>query len=166
MLSISVAVANNNIIGGNNQLLWNIPQDLKRFKKNTINKTIIMGRKTFESLPGILPQRMHIVLTKDTTYKIDSKNVLIVHSLDEILTSYYNSKEEAFIIGGGQLYNSTIDYCNKIYLTKIYKDFNGDTYFPTISYSNWDIAYSSNIKTNPNDGLNFRYIDLIKKANV
>lgn len=164
MLSISVAVANNNIIGGNNQLLWNIPEDLKRFKKNTINKTIIMGRKTFESLPGILPQRMHIVLTKDTKYKIDSKNVLIVHSLDEILTSYYNSKEEAFIIGGGQLYNSTIDYCNKIYLTKIYKDFNGDTYFPTINYSSWDILYSSNIKTNPTDCLNFRYIDLIRKS--
>ena len=163
MLSISVAVAKNNIIGGDNRLLWHIPEDLKRFKENTMNKTMIMGRKTFESLPGILPGRTHVVLTRDTSFKANSDNVIVVHSLEEILTIYSNSEEEAFIIGGGQLYNSTIDYCRKIYLTKINKNFEGDTYFPNINYADWDMIYESEEKINPKDGLPFKFIDLIRK---
>lgn len=163
MLSISVAVCNNNIIGGDNKLLWHIPEDLKRFKENTMNKTMIMGRKTFESLPGILPGRTHVVLTRDKSFKVDSQNVIVIHNLEEILATYSNTKEEAFIIGGGQLYNSTINYCKKIYLTQVNKDFEGDTYFPDINYDEWDILYSSEEKINPKDSIPFKFIDLIRK---
>lgn len=163
MLSIIVAVAKNNIIGGDNKLLWRIPEDLKRFKQKTMDKTMIMGRKTFESLPGILPGRTHVVLTRDKSYKVDSENVIVVHSLEEILNSYLNSEEEAFIIGGGEFYNSTINHCTKIYLTKVNKDFEGDTYFPNINYNDYEITYSSEEKINPNDNLPFKFIDLIKK---
>jgi len=163
MLSISVAVASNNIIGGDNKLLWHISEDLKRFKQNTMNKTMIMGRKTFESLPGILPGRTHVVLTRDTSFKANSDNVIVVHSLEEILTAYSNTEEEAFIIGGGQLYKSTIDYCKKIYLTKINKNFEGDTYFPNINYADWNMIYESEEKINPKDGLPFKFVDLTRK---
>lgn len=163
MLSISVAVCNNNIIGGDNKLLWHIPDDLKRFKENTMGKTMIMGRKTFESLPGILPGRTHVVLTRDKSFKVDSENVIIIHSLEEILSTYSNTEEEVFIIGGGQLYKSTIDHCQKIYLTTVNKDFEGDTYFPDINYDEWDILYSSEEKINPKDDIPFKFIDLTRK---
>lgn len=163
MLSISVAVCNNNIIGGDNKLLWHIPDDLKRFKENTMGKTMIMGRKTFESLPGILPGRTHVVLTRDKSFKVDSENVIIIHSLEEILSTYSNTEEEVFIIGGGQLYKSTIDHCQKIYLTIVNKDFEGDTYFPDINYDEWDILYSSEEKINPKDDIPFKFIDLTRK---
>lgn len=163
MLSISVAISENNIIGGDNTLLWRIPEDLGRFKENTMNHTIIMGRKTFESLPKVLPGRHHVILTRDKTYAVDSKDVTIVHSLEEILGNYNNIEEEVFIIGGGELYNLTFPYCKKIYLTKIKKCFeNGDTYFPDIDYRKWKITYSSGEKINPKDGLEFEFIDLEK----
>lgn len=160
MLSICVAMAEKNVIGGDNKLLWHISDDLKRFKELTLNKTIIMGRKTFESLPGILPGRHHVVLTRDENYTIDSPNVTIVHDLNDILTKYENSVEEAFIIGGGELYNLTLPHCNKLFLTKIKSKFAGDTFFPEINYNNWKITYTSGEKTNAKDGLAYEFINL------
>lgn len=91
---------------------------LKRFKKITYGKTIIMGRKTFESLPGILPNRKHIVITKDHNYNIKDENVLVVHNIEDVL-KYAHSKEEAFVIGGGEIYTQLLPYCTKLYLTKV-----------------------------------------------
>lgn len=163
MLSIIVAIAENSIIGGDNKLLWHISEDLKRFKKITTNHTIIMGRKTFESLPNILPNRHHVVITRDKNYVVDSDAVSIFHNLDEVLAKYENSDEEAFIIGGGEIYNLIFPYCKKMYLTKVKKAFEGDTSFPTIDYKDWDITYSSEEKTNPGDGVLYEFIDLNKK---
>lgn len=163
MLSISVAIAENNIIGGENTLPWHIPEDLKRFKQNTLHKTIIMGRKTFESLPGILPERHHVVLTRNKDFKVDNDNVTIIHTLEELLEKYEHTSEEAFIIGGGELYNLTLPHCNKLYLTKIKKCFKGDTYFPDIDYSKWKITYASGEKINSKDSLPFEFIDLEKR---
>ena len=132
MISIIAAVAKNNIIGGDNKLLWHIPEDLKHFKDITSNHTIIMGRKTFQSLPNVLPKRHHIVLTKDKNYIIDSDSVTIVHNLKEIVDKYKTSKEEVFVIGGGEIYSAFLPYCKNLYLTKINKNFEGDTYFPKI----------------------------------
>ncbi len=163
MLSIIVAVAENNIIGGDNKLLWHISEDLKRFRTLTTNHTIIMGRKTFESLPKVLPNRHHVILTNDKNYSVDSKDVTIVHTLDEILDKYLNSEEEAFIIGGGQIYNLLMPYCNKIYLTKVNKPFEGDTYFPNINFNDFEAIYSSEEKINTEDNLSYQFIDLIRK---
>lgn len=163
MLSIIVAVAENNVIGGNNDLLWHLSEDLKRFKDITMDNTIIMGRKTFESLPKILPGRKHIVVTRDENYKIDSDQVIIVHSIDDILDKYLNTDEEAFIIGGGEIYNLFYPYCKKLYLTKVKKRFKGDTYFPEIDFNNWKITYSSGERINPPDKLEFEFINMIRK---
>lgn len=163
MLSIIVAVAENNIIGGDNKLLWHISEDLKRFRTLTTNHTIIMGRKTFESLPKVLPNRHHVILTNDKNYSVDSKDVTIVHTLDEILDKYLNCEEEAFIIGGGQIYNLLMPYCNKIYLTKVNKSFEGDTYFPNINFNDFEAIYSSEEKINTEDNLSYQFIDLIRK---
>ncbi|MGL4109824.1 dihydrofolate reductase [Clostridium sp. LP20] len=163
MLSIIVAVAENNIIGGDNKLLWHISEDLKRFKEITMNHTIIMGRKTFQSLPGILPDRDHIVVTRDKNFKVDSDSVHIVHSLDEVLDKYANSEEDAFIIGGGEIYNLTFPHCKKLYLTKIKKGYKGDTHFPDINFKDWKITYSSGEKIDPKNNIEFEFIDLKRK---
>ena len=104
MISIIVAKAQNNIIGGNNKLLWHISDDLKRFKEITSGNIIIMGRKTFESLPGVLPNRKHIILTRDKNFSVDNENVEVIHNADQIINNYKNSPVEAFIIGGGEIY--------------------------------------------------------------
>ena len=163
MISIIAAVAKNNIIGGDNKLLWHIPEDLKHFKDLTSNHTIIMGRKTFQSLPIVLPKRHHIVLTKDKNYIIDSDSVTIVHNLKEIVDKYKTSKEEVFVIGGGEIYSAFLPYCKNLYLTKINKNFEGDTYFPKIEPSQWKVTYSSELNKTLKDNLEFKFINLTKK---
>ncbi|NLP46453.1 MAG: dihydrofolate reductase [Epulopiscium sp.] len=128
MLSLIVAVAENGVIGKNNQLIWRIPKDLKHFKEKTMGKKMIMGRKTFESLPGLLPGREHIVITKDKNYQAP-KQVTLIHSLKEI-NQYISSKEEVFIIGGGKIYDIFINQCEKLYITWVHNSFDGDVYFP------------------------------------
>lgn len=162
MLSIIVATANNNIIGGDNKLLWHISEDLKRFKEITSGNTIIMGRKTFESLPGILPNRKHIVITRDKNFNVYSDMVEIIHNLDDVISKYENSNEEAFIIGGGEIYKATLPFTKKLYLTKVKQDFEGDTKFPTINEGQWKIDFNSEEKLDDKSGLKFEFINLIK----
>lgn len=163
MLSIIVAKAENNIIGGDNKLLWHISEDLKRFRGITTGHTIIMGRKTFESLPKVLPNRHHVVITRDTNFSVDSDQVTIAHDLDEVLKKYENSDDEAFIIGGGEIYNLLFPYSKKLYLTKVNKDFEGDTYFPIIDFNEWTVQESSGEKINDEDGLKYEFVNLIRK---
>ena len=163
MLSIIVAKASNDVIGGDNKLLWHISDDLKRFKKITSGHTIIMGRKTFESLPKVLPNRHHIVITRDKNFKVDSPQVEIVNDIDSIIDKFQNSTEEAFVIGGGQIYNSLLPKADKIYLTRVYKDFSGDTKFPKINLEDWFIDYESEIFINEADNLKYDFIDLTRK---
>ena len=136
MLSIIVAKAKNNVIGKHNQLLWHIPDDLKRFKKFTTGHTIIMGRKTFESLEKILPNRKHIVFTQNPDFKVDDENVKVVHSMLQI-EEYIENDEEAFVIGGAIIYNLLMPYVKKMYITEIDKNFDGDAFFPKIDETKW-----------------------------
>ena len=131
MLSIIVAIAGNNVIGKDGGLAWHIPIDLKHFKSVTYGSTIIMGRKTFESLPGILPNRYHVVLTRNRDYTIDHPYVKVIHSLDEI-EAYKEAKEENFIIGGGELFRLMLPHVNRLYITWVGSSWDGDTYFPQI----------------------------------
>jgi len=163
MLSIIVATAQNNAIGKDNSLLWHISEDLKRFKEITSGHKILMGRKTFESLPGILPNRPHIVLTRDMNFSIDSDKVTVIHNLDEVISNYKNSDEEIFIIGGGEIYNLLMPYADKLYLTKVKKDFDADTFFPQIDMNKWEVIHTSGDKTDDKSGLIFEFIDLIRK---
>jgi dihydrofolate reductase len=162
MISISVAVAKNNVIGKDNKLLWYLSEDLKRFKRNTSNKKMIMGRKTFESLPGILPNREHIVVTRDENFKVDSDKVTIIHDLNSLLEKYSKCEDEIFVIGGAEIYKQLLPYTQKIYLTKIDETFEGDTYFPEINYDEFKTEYVSEQFTDEKNGLNYTFIDLVR----
>ena len=136
MLSIIVAVAKNNVIGKDNQLLWRLSNDLKNFKEITMGHTIIMGRKTFESLPKVLPGRRHIILTRDKSFVVPNEMVEVFNSVTELLESL-NPEIEYFVVGGGEIYKTLMPYCEKLYLTKVKEEFKGDTYFPKIDNSQW-----------------------------
>ncbi len=137
MLSIIVAKAKNNVIGKDGQIPWKISDDLKQFKEKTTGHNIIMGRKTFDSLGRILPNRKHIILSKNPNYNIEDDRVEIVHSIEE-LKKYIDSKEENFVIGGAVIYELLMPYCNKMYVTEINKEIDGDTVFPNINKSEWE----------------------------
>jgi dihydrofolate reductase len=137
-ISIIVAVANNNVIGLNNQMLWHLPADLKRFKNLTMGHHIIMGRKTYESIGKPLIGRKSIIITHNQNYK--AENCLIVNNINEALNiGYENNENEIFIIGGAQIFNQTLNLADKIYLTKIYENFDGDTFFPNIDLKKWEL---------------------------
>ena len=125
-LSMIAAVGKGNELGKNNELIWNIPNDLKFFKEKTIGKTVVMGANTFHSIGKTLPKRTNIVITHKNIDK-----VLIFRSIREFLIDYKNKTEEVFIIGGASIYKEFIDYASKLYLTEIdASDKEADTYFP------------------------------------
>ncbi len=135
--SIIAAIGENNELGKGNDLIWKLPADQKFFREKTLGHPIIMGRKTFESLPGILPNREHVVITRDTTYKTPT-GVRVVNSLDSALEPYKNSEEEVFIIGGGEIFKQAIDKVDRLYITRIDDtEESADTYFPQIDQNKW-----------------------------
>lgn len=164
MLSIIVAIGNNNIIGGNNGLLWHIPSDLKNFKNITMtgSKTMIMGRKTFESLGRVLPERNHIILTTNKDFYVDNEKVEVVHHI-EALRPYINSSEEYFVIGGGEIYRQLLPYSTKMYITRVFGNFQGDTYFPQWDKSEWTATYETDIIKEDNSKYSYKMITYERK---
>lgn len=128
MISMVVAMSQNRVIGKLGKMPWNIPEDLQYFKRLTTGHTVIMGRKTFESIGRPLPNRLNVVLTQNEAYK--AEGCVIVHSIEEVLEKYHKSEEELFIIGGSTLYKAFMPYATKLYITLIEKEFEGDTFFP------------------------------------
>lgn len=127
-LTAIVAMAKNRVIGGDNQLLWHLSEDLKRFKQLTTGQQIIMGRLTYESLPiRPLPNRKHIILSRDTEFKVPECQV--VGSVSEALKSL-DANLQPFVIGGAEIYELFLPYCTQILLTEIHKKYEGDAYFP------------------------------------
>lgn len=137
MNSIIVAAAQNNAIGNKNKLLWHMPADLKFFKNTTINHTVIMGRKTFDSVGKPLPNRRNIIITRQEKSKIEGTEV--VNSLDEAL-KLCNPEEENFIVGGAEIYSLAMDKVDRIYFTLIYSEFEADTFFPPITGNVWHLV--------------------------
>ena len=157
MLSIIVAKAKNNIIGKDNKMIWHLPEDLKHFKELTTGHAIIMGRKTFESLGKVLPDRKHIVFTQNPDFKVNDNNVEIVHSLLQI-QDLIEGEEEAFIIGGAMIYNFLMPYVKKMYVTEIKEEFEGDAFFPKISENTWkETSREKGIKDEENP-LDYEYL--------
>ncbi len=131
MLSLIVAVAKNGVIGKDNQLLWHLPKDLQYFKQLTDGHIIVMGRRTFESLPKLLPNRTHWVITGQRDYKPLYDGARLFFSLEEVERAL-EGKKEAFVIGGAQIYEQFIHKANRLYITEIDRDFEGDAVFPPI----------------------------------
>ena len=136
-ISIIVAESQNRIIGINNKMLWYIPEDLAWFRTHTLNKPVIMGRRTHESIGRKLPGRLNIVISRNKDYKPLHPTVLVYASLEEAISRHSNY-EELFVIGGGQLYAEALPIAQKIYLTRVLKTFEGDTYFPEIDEEEWN----------------------------
>lgn len=129
MLSFIVAVGKNGVMGKDNQMPWHIPNDFKYFKERTMHHTIVMGRKTFDSIGRVLPEREHIVLTRSNPSL--PEDVEIVHNFNEIVERYANLEEEVFIIGGANVFEQFLPYVNIMYITEIDEGFEGDIYFPS-----------------------------------
>ncbi|AXI09313.1 dihydrofolate reductase [Oceanobacillus sp. 143] len=143
MISLLVAMDRNHVIGANNQLPWRLPKDLRFFKEKTTGNTIIMGRKTYESMGGALPNRKNVVLTrKNHDYPED---VDVIHELSTIQEwDKRNPNNEYFVIGGGNIFTQVMPFADRMYITFIDNDFDGDTYFPSFSEDDW--ALTSKVK--------------------
>lgn len=139
-ITMIAAAAENDALGKNNGLVWHLPNDFKRFKKITSHHHIIMGRKTFESFPKPLPNRKHIVITRQENY--DKSGCTAVQSLKEAL-KISASESEVFIIGGGEIYKQAMPLADKIELTRVHAKFEADTYFPNIDKSKWKLVNES-----------------------
>lgn len=138
ILSALVAIAKNNVIGKDNDLPWYLPADLKYFKKMTINHPVIMGRKTYESIGLPLPKRTNIVLTHDPYYL--SSNILVAHSLEEAIALAYDlDNEEVFVIGGATIFESCFPFFDRLYITEVHAEIEGDTFFPDWDKEEWKL---------------------------
>ena len=136
MISIIAAIGKNGELGRKNNLLWNLPEDMRHFRDTTRGHTVIMGQKTFESIGHPLPNRRNIVVTRNRAFKADG--VDISNSLEDTLNSLKNADEEVFVIGGGEIYRQSIEKADKLYITHVNKSFpDADTFFPKIDDNIW-----------------------------
>lgn len=158
-ISIIVAVAENGVIGGGNKLLWHIPDDLKRFKQITSGHSVIMGRKTFESIGKPLPNRRNIVISRNPN--IDIQGVEVANSLEDALAMTQN-ETEVFIIGGGEIYKQALPLASKLYLTRVHKKYEGDTDFPEIVEHDWRLVYSEEKNPTSGPGYTFEEYERVK----
>ena len=137
MLTMIAAAAENNALGKDNDLVWHLPDDFKRFKRLTSGHHIIMGRKTFESFPKLLPDRTHVIITRKEDYQ--PEGAIVVHSMEEAIR-VSKLDDQAFIIGGGEIYKMGLEHAEKIELTRVHGEFDADTYFPEIDKEKWKIV--------------------------
>ena len=136
MLTLIAAAGENNELGKDNDLVWHLPDDFRRFKKLTTGHYIIMGRKTFNSFPKTLPNRTHVVLTRRENYK--KEGVIVVHSIERAI-QVSEEDPQPFVIGGGEIYELAMDYADRIELTRVHGTFEADTFFPEIDESKWNL---------------------------
>jgi dihydrofolate reductase len=134
-IAMIAAMANNRVIGINNSLPWKLPADMQWFRKHTLGKPVIMGRLTWESLHGPLPQRLNIVVTRDTTYQ--AEGAVVAHDIDTALNTAAGEGDEVMVIGGAGFYKEMLPRTQRLYLTYIHADFEGDAWFPEIDPARW-----------------------------
>ncbi|MFK5982688.1 MAG: dihydrofolate reductase [Flavobacteriaceae bacterium] len=160
MITIIAAAGINNELGKDNDLVWHLPDDFKRFKKLTTGHHIIMGRKTFESFPKPLPNRIHLVITRNKNY--NPEGAIVVHSMDEALKIAKND-DQAFIIGGGEIYKIGINLADKIELTRVNSEFEADTFFPDIPSDKWKLISEEQHSQDEKHQFDFSYQTFIRK---
>lgn len=149
LLSLIVAASRNNVIGRGNNLPWHLPNDLKFFKNTTWGMPVAMGRKTFESISGEpLPGRQNIVITRSIDWQPDREGVWVVHSLPQAIEKAGETdSKELFIAGGGQIFEEAILVADRIYITRIHADIDGDAFFPAIDERIWKMVYHLDFET-------------------
>ena len=161
-IAIVAALARNRVIGRGNRLPWHLPDDLRHFKRLTLGRPIIMGRRTFESLPGLLPDRTHIVVTRDAAYRAEGATV--AHSLDAALAAA--GGDEALVVGGAELYELALPRAVRLYLTLVDAEVEGDVSFPPIDAAQWrEIAREPHPPDGP-DALAFDFVTYARRASA
>lgn len=154
-LTMIAAAAENNALGKDNDLIWHISEDLKRFKRLTTGHAIIMGRKTFESMPKALPNRTNIVLTKRKDYQAQGAEV--VHTVEDAL-ELVKEDVQPFIIGGGQIYSLFMPLCDRIELTRVHHEFEADVYFPDIDLNEFEVIAEEYVSKTEEQPYNYTYL--------
>jgi dihydrofolate reductase len=161
MISIIVAIAENNAIGKDNELLWHIPEDLKRFKKITLGHSLIMGKRTWESLPvRPLRNRTNIVLTDNPADSF--AGALAAYSIEDAISKCANDNE-IFIIGGGSVYKQFLNVADRLYITHVHKTFDADTFFPEIDPAIWDPCEKEEHASDEDTGFSYTFITYHRK---
>lgn len=168
-LAIIVAQAQNRTIGVNNKLPWHLPKDLQYFKQVTMGKPILMGRKTFESIKRPLPGRTNIVITRDVSWQ--HKGVRVVHSLQaarELAESIclIEGHEEAMVIGGSEIYSQALAECDRLYLTQVHVDVEGDAWFPEFNRQDWQELGREDYAADGHNPYNYSFIVLDRKTEM
>lgn len=159
MISLIAAMDKNNVIGYNNDMPWSLPNDLKHFKEVTSHSTIIMGRKTYESIGRPLPNRRNIILSR-SGYETND-DVEVISSIDEI--KKLAKKEEVFVIGGGTIYEQVISFADRLYITRIDAELKGDTYFPQFSETEWQVIDEKDGVQNEKNKYNHKFYTYSRK---
>ena len=164
MLTLIAAAAENNSLGKNNAMIWHLPDDFKRFKQLTSGHDIILGRKTFESFDKPLPNRKHIIITRQENYgnQVDSSCCIVVQSMEEALAET-NPDAENFIIGGGEIYKLALPFADKIELTRVHGTFDADAFFPDIDEENWNLIDEVYHPVDEKHKVDFTYQTFLKK---
>ncbi len=161
MITIIAAIGKNNELGKDNDLIWHLPADLKRFKKVTTGHTIIMGRNTFESIGKPLPNRRSVIITRNTSYQ--QKGCEVVHSLEEAIALIKN-EDAAFIIGGAQIYKEAIekDLVDQLDITQVHQEFEADVYFPNIDTGIWSEVAKEDFSADDKNSYNYSFLRYLK----
>jgi dihydrofolate reductase len=157
-ICLVVAMAANRVIGKDNGLPWRLPADLQHFKRITMGKPILMGRKTWESIGRPLPGRTSIVITRDAGYS--APGCVVVHSIEAALQAAADCGDEAMVIGGAEFYRQVLPFTNTLYLTRIHADFEGDTLFPELDESEWRQVERSDCEPDVKNPYRYSFIRL------
>ena len=163
MLSLIVAYGKNKEIGKDGRMPWpSLSNDFKHLQEKTMGKTLLMGQKTFESLPGVLPKRFHIIVSDDLNFNKVHKRVRVVRDLFATLEECHAAEEEIVVFGGASIYRASLPYVEKMYITKIDQEYEADTYFPDFDESEWDICPEGEPITE--EGLTYRFYTYTRKS--
>ena len=161
-LSIIVAIAQNGAIGKDNDLLWHLSSDLKRFKKLTTGHPVVMGRRTWDSLPKKpLPGRQNIVMTNNPDFVAEGAEV--VHSINDLFKLLKDCDDEVFVMGGAAIYQALLPFTNRLYITRVYRDYKADVYFPTIDMSEFTLVKLGEPMQDEESGLDYAYEEYDRK---
>ena len=163
MLTLIAAIGKNNSLGKNNQLLWYLPNDFKRFKTLTTGHSIIMGRKTFESLPNMLPNRKHIIISKQVHYA--PPQCIVVSSVEEALVQAKKDDENPFVIGGGAIYSLVLPLADRLEITRVHYEFEADTFFPEIDLTQWKLIHHESHYKDEKHAFDYTFETYIRKQN-
>lgn len=161
MITLIAAIGKNNELGKDNQLIWHLPNDFKRFKAITTGHYIVMGRKTFESFPKPLPNRTHVIITRQKNYI--SENCIVVNSIEDAIATCPKD-ETIFVIGGGEIYKQSIKIADKLEITRVHYTFEADTFFPEINMEEWELIFEEYHPKDEKHNFDFTFLTYSRKS--